>query len=314
MKSQNLTEDMLNEYRRVAYYYYKAGMTQDMIAKRMRMSRQRVNRIVSACAELGIVKITIEGLEQCNLELETGMEEKFGVNEVRIVDNTSDERLMADLGTAAAEYLKSVLQENDVVGISRGRTTAAMIENWGHTGVYPENITVTQLIGSGKEIDSAVGADRIVYGLSDILRARPALLHVPVLVHSAELKSELVGDPYYLTAYERVKKTRVAVVGIGSARSQWRHMVSLYPQADMPDGWETSVAGEVCTHFFDREGKEVIPPFHDRLLAITLEDYKKIPLRIGVAGGAEKADAIRAALKGKYINVLITDYHTAQLL
>ena len=50
------------------------------------------------------------------------------------------------------------------------------------------------------------------------------------------------------------------------------------------------------------------------IIAITMEDYKKIPVRIGVAGGEEKAEAIRAAVKGNYINVLVTDLLTAKLL
>jgi len=65
-----LSEDLINEYRRVAYYYYRIGLTQEEIAKRMNMSRQRVNRIVSSCIKLGIVKITIDGMENCYLELE----------------------------------------------------------------------------------------------------------------------------------------------------------------------------------------------------------------------------------------------------
>lgn len=70
----------------------------------------------------------------------------------------------------------------------------------------------------------------------------------------------------------------------------------------------------MCANFFDREGQEAAPPFKDRIIAITMEDYKKIPVRIGVAGGEEKAEAIRAAVKGNYINVLVTDLLTAKLL
>ena len=38
----------------------------------------------------------------------------------------------------------------------------------------------------------------------------------------------------------------------------------------------------------------------------------KIPVRIGIAGGKEKTEAISAAVKGGYINVLITDLQTAK--
>lgn len=315
MKSEQMSNEMVNEYRRVAYYYYKAGLTQEVIAKRMKMSRQRVNRIVSACVELGIVKITIEDLDKCNLELETELEQKFSLNEVRVIDNVVEDRLIEDLGIAAGSYLQRIIKEGDIIGVTRGRTTAAMVDYWMPAASYPENITVTQLIGSAREADSRLGADRIVYGLAERLGAAEAILHAPVILHSAGLRESFVDDPYYRSAYEVVKNCTTAVVGIGTAHSQWEHMVSLYDVDNAEQRkWAADVAGEVCTHFFDREGYEIDPPFKDRIIAITMEDYKKIPVRIGVAGGKDKVGAIRAAIKGNYINVLVTDFHTAKLL
>ena len=45
-----------------------------------------------------------------------------------------------------------------------------------------------------------------------------------------------------------------------------------------------------------------------------LDDFKKIPLRVGVAYGIEKKDCILGVLRGEYINVLITDEEVAQYL
>lgn len=315
MKNEKLSAELVNEYRRIAYYYYKTGLTQEIIAKRMKMSRQRVNRIVNACINLGIVNITIDGLDKCNLELETELEQKFGLNEVRIVDNVVEDRLIQELGIAAGNYLQSIMQEGDIIGMTRGRTTASMVDDWVPSASYPKNITVTQLIGSGKETDSHIGADRIVYGLAEKLQAKESILHAPVILHSAELRESFVGDPYFKSTYEVVKNCTIAVVGIGTAYSQWEHMVSLYDVNNTEQTkWLADVVGEVCTHFFDKEGHEIDPPFKDRIIAITEEDYRKIPVRIGVAGGDGKAEAIRAALKGGYINVLVTDLQTAQLL
>ena len=92
-------------------------------------------------------------------------------------------------------------------------------------------------------------------------------------------------------------------------------MISLYDRTDIEQSkWTKDVAGEVCTHFFNKDGEEVIPPFGDQIIAIPLEDYHNIPIRIGVAGGPGKTEAIRAALNGGYVNVLITDLQTANKL
>ncbi len=55
-------------------------------------------------------------------------------------------------------------------------------------------------------------------------------------------------------------------------------------------------------------------PLHERVIGIELEQLKRVPRAIGVAGGPGKTRAIRAALLGGWINCLITDTYTAQRL
>lgn len=315
MREENMTTELLNEYRRVAYYYYKLGLTQEAIAKKLKMSRQRANRIVSACVKMGIVQITIEGLEQCNFELETKLERKYGLKEVRIIDNEVEEELIRGLGIEAGNCLKTIINDGDIVGVTRGRTTAEMVENLHVISPTTENLVITQLIGSTKECESQMGVDNLVYRLAEKLHAKAEILYAPVIVGSADVKKSFMQDAFCQETYEVMKSCTIAVVGIGTAQSQWKHMVSLYDKNDAEQSkWAENVVGEVCTHFFDKDGNEVEAPFRDRIISIALGDFKNIPLRVGIAGGVEKVEAIRAALTGGYINALITDAQTAQLL
>ena len=111
MRRKSITDEQKQEYRRVAYYYYKEGLTQEEIAKRMQMSRQRVNRIISSCIELGIVTINIEGLDNSNLELETKLEQKYGLKEVRVIDEAAEEMKIQELGIEGGKYLRSILKK-----------------------------------------------------------------------------------------------------------------------------------------------------------------------------------------------------------
>lgn len=315
MKEENMSNELLNEYRRVAYYYYKAGLTQDAIAKKLKISRQRINRIVSACVRMGIVKITIEGLEQCNLELETEIEQKYGLKEVRIIDSVKGEDLIEVLGIEAGNWLNAIVDSGDVIGVTRGRATAKMVENLNVTSSNLENVTITQLIGSSKESETQMGVDNMVYRLAEKFQAKAEILYAPVIVASAEVKKAYMEDVFCRETYSVMRNCTIAVVGIGTAQSQWKHMMSLYDKDDVQQSkWVENVVGEVCTHFYDKDGKEVEPPFRNRIISIALKDYKNIPLRVGVAGGVEKVEAIRAALVGGYINALITDAETAKLL
>ena len=45
-----------------------------------------------------------------------------------------------------------------------------------------------------------------------------------------------------------------------------------------------------------------------------LEEFKKIPIRVGVAYGLDKKEAILGVLRGGYVNVLITDEKVANYL
>ena len=315
MRRKSITEEQKNEYRRVAYYYYKEGLTQEEIAKRMKMSRQRVNRIISSCIDLGIVTINIEGLDNSNLELETKLEDKYGLKEVRIINETADEQKIQELGIEGGKYLRSILKDNDIIGFSRGRNTSALVDFLPEDVEYPHNITVTQLMGSAIETNENTAVDETVYHFAAKLHAKASRLYAPIILSNEELRDSFIQEPYFEKSYEVIKKCDIAVVGIGTASSQWKHMISLYDFADKEQTeWAKDVAGEVCTHFYNSEGAAIEPPFRNRIISILLDDYMKIPVRIGVAGGKDKTEAIAAAIKGDYINVLITDLQTARQL
>ena len=315
MRRKSITEEQKNEYHRVAYYYYKEGLTQEEIAKRMKMSRQRVNRIISSCIDLGIVTINIEGLDNSNLELETKLEDKYGLKEVRIINETADEQKIQELGIEGGKYLRSILKDNDIIGFSRGRNTSALVDFLPEDVEYPHNITVTQLMGSAIETNENTAVDETVYHFAAKLHAKASRLYAPIILSNEELRDSFIQEPYFEKSYEVIKKCDIAVVGIGTASSQWKHMISLYDIADKEQTeWAKDVAGEVCTHFYNSEGAAIEPPFRNRIISILLDDYMKIPVRIGVAGGKDKTEAIAAAIKGDYINVLITDLQTARQL
>ena len=135
-----------------------------------------------------------------------------------------------------------------------------------------------------------------------------------MLVSNAELRESIVREPYYQEAYAVMKRCTVAVVGIGTATTYEQYITGANRQPGTAAAGAAAPVGEICTHCFDADGQPVEFPFSNRILAISREDYKNIPTRIGIAGGPEKLAAIRAALRGGYVNVLITDLDTAAAL
>lgn len=298
-----------NEYVKVAYYYYKVGMTQDEIAKKMTMSRQRVNRIIKRCLETGIVTITIRENFNTNVELEAQMEQITGLNEIFI--SSSDMKELNDsLGAAAAVYLDRILKDNDIIGFSRGRALSHLVSNLLPTN--RKNLTVTQLVGGLNAQETSTNSDNIVRDSAQILRAKPCFMYAPIIVENKELRDSMLSQSFFSQVYDTMKQCTVAVVGIGNFTSQ----TGLVPKSFMfEDEYRElknkSAIGEICTYYFNADGAIILSGINERVFALDYESYMKIPVRIGIAGGSEKVQAIAGAIKGKLINVLITDIDTA---
>ena len=72
--------------------------------------------------------------------------------------------------------------------------------------------------------------------------------------------------------------------------------------------------GEVCLRFFDTWGNPIKSNFEETVFSISAQQLKRVPRRIGIASGDHKMSAIKGAVQGKWINVLITDLSTAEQL
>lgn len=301
-----------NEYIKVAYYYYKTGMTQDEIAKKLSMSRQRVNRMLKKCLETGIVKIVIQDFEDRHVELETRLESFLGLNEVIIVDGGGSE-INEALGAAASSYLQRVIRDNDIIGFSRGRALSQLVSSL--TPVDKKNLTVTQLVGGLNAEEAHTNSDDIVRHSSEILNAKPYFMYAPIVVESKQLRDSMLNESFFAQVYQTMKHCRIAFVGIGDIFTTPSFVRKNFMTEEEYGVLESrNAVGEICTHYFDINGTIIESGMNDRVFAIDFNSYKRIPLRIGVAGGKEKGYAITGAANGGLINVLITDYDTAKSL
>ena len=78
---------------------------------------------------------------------------------------------------------------------------------------------------------------------------------------------------------------------------------------------DNGVVGNVALQFFDSEGKrDKFQGFNERIAGMPAEQIKKIRNRIGIAGGVERVKAVKGAIAGGYINILITNNECAEKL
>ncbi len=308
---ENLSEASRILYTRVAFYYYRRGLTQEEIAKQLQMSRQRVNRILSECLELGIVEIRIISDDSNYLEMESNLEKHYGLKAVRVVSGVTPENLYSELGLHAARFLAEVIHDGDVIGFSRGRTLSAVVSQM--PAVNQKNLTAVQLLGGWNNRQNTVSGDDIVHRFSERVPVTTAvMLYAPVLLQNKILRDNIMREPYFTNAYAAIQSCTVALLGIG-ALGKNALLPTVYEEdfnSQLPD----EVVGEVCTHFYNIHGNVIPSEFDDRIIAVALEDLRRIPLRIGVAGLPDKLNAILGAVRGGFINALVTDAETALAL
>ncbi len=88
-----------------------------------------------------------------------------------------------------------------------------------------------------------------------------------------------------------------------------------YFDADQLRGLEDlGVAGQLNQRFIDLDGRPVATPLDDLVVGVTLEQLASARRRVVVAGGSTKHAAITAALRGGWVDSLITDVATARFL
>ena len=300
---------------KVCDLYYNQGKTHMEIATELGMSRPTVSRILSNALEKGIVKISIARLDSVKFwELEQKLKERFGLEDVVIVDEgTTEEEMKSALGEAAAGYLEHVVKEEDIVGVAMGST----LYYTAHTTVARRlsDLTVVPLIGGMGRLQSERHANHLAEHLAKAYGGRFYPLYAPARVSVPSVSREFMKEGSVEQVLELQKSLSVALVGIGYPNEKSSiQATGYYEDNEIQSLLEREVVGEICMQFYDISGDTSRYKADNRVIGIELNKLKRIPYVIGVAGGLDKIPAVQGAIHGRYINVLITDRVCAEEL
>jgi DNA-binding transcriptional regulator LsrR (DeoR family) len=293
---------------KIAKSYYEDGLTQDQIGKRFGLSRIKVSRLLQEARAEKVVQISIISPETSYADLERDLEAVFGLDEVVIVSPSSYDKpdLTHEVGSAAVDCLLRSLQGAEVLSVSWGSTLLSLVDSL-PVKQWPE-MTVVQMMGGLGRPEAEVHGNDIARRMAQAFGARPRLLSAPGIVASTMVRDALLADPQISDTLALSAKADVALVGIGVPVPDSVVMQAGAILAEEVEQLKSRGAvGDIALRFFDTDGKPIEHELNDRIIGLDLDQIKRIPRVIGVAGGAEKFDVIRAALRGKFINVLVTD-------
>lgn len=297
---------------KIAKAYYEDNLTQEEIGKLFGVSRIKVSRLLQQARDERIVQVTIIPPAESNVELERELAARYQLDEAVIVTPSSYDKtiLTRELGPATVDYLLRCLQGDEVLSISWGTTLLSVIEALSVQS-WPEMKIVQMLGGLGRPESETYGAD-LVHRMALAFNAKPRLISAPGIVTSKLVRDALLDDPQIASTLSLAAQADVALVGIGRPTPDSVVMQSgILTEAEFAELQAYGAVGDIALRFFDADGRPIQHEICDRMIGLDLDQIRKIPRVIGAAGGEAKVEVIRAALRGKLINVLVTDERTA---
>ena len=305
-KAENIA--MLSQ---VAHMYYDLGMLQPEIAERLFFSRSKVSRMLKRAEELGIVEIKVNRYLSRISRYERQLESLFGLKQAIVMTNfegTNDDTVRDDLAECAAAYISENIRGDCVFGITCSGTVRRVVHKL--KKIHPCNLKVVQTIGS--MLDEAVSNELLTF-INQTYDGEACFLNTPLYVNDLYVKESLLSDPGMMRTMQLMKHCNLLLSSIGKFdvsgdMPAWGGYMTAKHREEM--GYLGAV-GSLCAQFFDINGNLLDCDWNRKCITIPWDDIRAADQRVVVASGKAKVYSILGALRGKLVDVLITDAVTA---
>jgi deoxyribonucleoside regulator len=308
-----MTQEKMRMLVKVSTLYYMDGLNQQEIAVRLGISRPQISRMLAAAKSEGIVQIGIKNPFSEEQTYERAISETFGIHDVIVVHVPGADRQIIDLQLArsGAALLENVLKDHDIVGVMAGQTLASIGNEINY--FTRKNMQFVPLVGGWGSAGAYWHANSNTRLLAEKLKSKYWLLNAPAIVASQQAKDILMRENEIGNVLSLAKQANVALVGIGQVSDQATIVKSGYFDVkDIEEVRSLGAVSNICTSFLNDLGESI--PYHAeaRMIGLSAADLRKVPNVIAVASGEDKVSAITAALRGKWIDVLVIDMETAK--
>ena len=297
---------------KVVEMHYKQGLSQQEIGKKLNVSRTTISRALAQAKKQGYVQIKINYPEDSAINLEGRLEERFGLKEAVIASSLNENDLKEEIAFFASDYLLRTLKNHMTIALTRGVT----LQN-----LKTDDVNVVPLMAATNISVSMDKGYRMAYSnylieeVAKIINGNSYQMLAPQYVTSPEAKKVFMEEKSIKEVFDLAKSADIAVAGIGTLdHNSALTNAEFIPMEEFERLQKKGGTGEILSHVIDKDGKLVKDEFEEHLLSLDLEEFKKIPIRVGVAYGLDKKEAILGVLRGGYVNVLITDEKVANYL
>jgi DNA-binding transcriptional regulator LsrR (DeoR family) len=292
-----------------ARLYYLEHATQAQIANQLGTSRPTVSRLLAEARASGVVRVHVRNPDAGEMSaLEQTLVEQLGLLAAYVAPSIKNAPAGQLLGPGVANALqRSDLGPGDALVVSSGATVHGVAQQ--RMPSLP-GVVLCPTAGGVEEPHAHYQTNEITRNLAAKVHGTPVLLYAPAMPSPA-LWRVLMDDPVTQRVTRLWKSAHAALLGIGApphGRSSLPSVISPNDPALLP------AVGDICARPYDNTGAPVVFSGVERLVAMELDDLRRIPHTIGAAVGAEKVTSIMTAVRAGYVNTLVTDSATAELL
>jgi lsr operon transcriptional repressor len=297
---------------RVAWLYYRDELTQAEIAEQMHVSRPTVARLLARARRTGVVRIEIDTTGYGGVELGARIRQRYGIRDVVVVPSegrmVSGEAINSRIAIEAASYLRRYLAPGAVVGIGWGdtvlRTMLALRRE------HLNGVTFATLTGGIDAYTTRIsGATN--NGVADFIRFVPS----PLLASSPESAAVLREERAVTAVVDLARSADATLIGIGAAIPNATILQNgLVTREQLYSYQAQGAVGDILGEWYDQRGRVLAVDLQKIRVGIAIRELRSMRNVIAVAGGIDKTEAIKGALEGGYIDILITSEDVAREL
>ncbi|MBQ8619177.1 MAG: sugar-binding transcriptional regulator [Clostridia bacterium] len=292
---------------KAAWYYYFENMTQQAIADRLSISRMRVIKLLENARQTGVIQFRLRSDGVGVMAQSQQLMDKYHLKDVFLIPEVTpgETHPNESIARAGAMYIADRLGDDACISVGYGDTISRTLNHLA---------TMVQTPVSCISLTGGV-SNYLPNARSNVFNAKLYLMPAPLLASSAEMASAMREESSVSEVVRMTDLSSFTLVGIGAlGESATVFRSGLLGPTDMFYLKMNHAVGDILGHFIDKDGKLIPTPIEERLIATPLDRLREMHNVIGLASGPEKIEAIRAVLRGGYLDILITDEATANLL
>lgn len=294
--------------------YHVEGRTQEAVAAAFQISRARVIRLLQQAVEDGLVRVHLSGEHFNCVEVAEDLKATFGLKDAVVAPTPSNaDNLKETLGKAGALYLQRTLADGMTIATAWGTTLLEVAR-----ALQPQKLTsvsVVMMLGGLSRNLPALNPNDIARRVAESVNGRMFSLFAPALVDDPKLRDLLMSDSNVKAPLDLVRASQVALIGVGTTGPNATLLeTGVLSDFEMQALQAKGAVGDILARFFDADGQPVDSALNGRVVGLELEEVRRIPTTVLVAGGESKVRAILGALRGGYVTNVITDEASARRL